>query len=175
MPESPFGVIDSVSVVREAIAWLSDRRAFDERGQRLRAWNQLLDDLTLCLGELGRELRDEIPPLVGAMAPTLELKEDAGPAERMHAAAELEKLLDELDTGQAVVAAWHDLLAAYRDETNTPELCDLRESQLAALASYAVSTGSSCPVSSGERSRGGETRIRAAVEVARRVGAKPPG
>jgi hypothetical protein len=128
----PFGVIDPVSLVHEAIDWLGDARSFNSL--RRRAWRQLLDDLKLSVAELGPELRAQLEPLLSSMTPLLQLAKDAGASERTQASKAIETLLSSLDTGQAVVAAWHDLLAAYRDESASPELCDLRESQLAAVA-----------------------------------------
>src|SRR3954451_22783396 len=58
VPPTPSGVIDPVSVAREALVWLDDARAFDHH--RRRAWQQLRDDLELSLRELGPELVERL-------------------------------------------------------------------------------------------------------------------
>jgi hypothetical protein len=132
VPPPPYGVIDPVSILREAVIWLRDARAFD--GLRRRAWLQLRGDVELSLGKLGPDARAVIDAAVASAVPALDLSLGAGAAERNRAIVVLEQLIATLDSGAVVVAAWHDLLAAYADETATPELCDLRESQLAASA-----------------------------------------
>lgn len=131
-PPPPFGVIDPVSVIREAVTWLRDARPFD--GRRHTAWRQLRDDLELSLGGLGPELRAHIASVAASVASALDLEKYAPVTKRDQAAAGLEELLAALDTGPGVVAAWHDLIGAYSDDAAPPELCDLRESQLAAIA-----------------------------------------
>ena len=131
-PSPPTGVLDPVSLAREAIDWLLDARAFDAR--RLTAWSQLVTDLNLALAEVGPALRSQLAPTVAAIAPLLQLTRGAGDRERRLATKALEELLASLDTGGAAVAAWHDLIAAYQDVAVSPETCDLRESQLAAVA-----------------------------------------
>lgn len=131
-PAPPFGVIDPVSLVREGVTWLRDARAFD--GRRRTAWLQLRDDLELSVRELGVELRAHLDPVVSSVMPALDLEKHAPAAKRDRAGAGLEELLSTLDSGPIVVAAWHDLVAAYSDEAAPPEFCDLRESQLAAVA-----------------------------------------
>lgn len=131
-PPPPFGVIDPVSVIGEGVTWLRDARAFD--GRRRTAWLQLRDDLDLSLRELGPELRAHVASVASPIAPALDLEKYTPVTKRHRAVAGLEELLATLDTGRAVVAAWHDLVAAYSDAAAPPELCDLREAQLAALA-----------------------------------------
>ncbi len=131
-PSPPTGVLDPVCLAREAIDWLLDARAFDAR--RLTARSQLVNDLNLALAEVGPALRSQLEPTIAAIAPLLQLNRGAGDAERRIAANAVKKLLASLDTGNAAVAAWHDLIAAYKDVAVSAETCDLRESQLAAVA-----------------------------------------
>jgi hypothetical protein len=118
--------------VHEAIAWLLDARAFTRT--RRRAWSQLVSDLRLSFKHLGPALHRRLDPHLRATMSSLELEEDASPRDRARASRTLTSLLAALDSGEAVVAAWHDLLTVYRNTAASPELCDLRESQLAALA-----------------------------------------
>jgi hypothetical protein len=97
-------------------------------------WQQLQTDLMTAFDELGPELSREVRPTFDLSSPVLNLRRGAEAAERVAAATALQALLASLDTSAATVAAWRDLLAAYRDEQSAPELCDLRESQLAAIA-----------------------------------------
>src|SRR4051794_6667816 len=69
VPPTPSGVIDPVSVAREALVWLDDARVFDSH--RGRAWQQLRDDLELSLRELGPELDAYLAPTVASMSPGL--------------------------------------------------------------------------------------------------------
>jgi hypothetical protein len=87
VPAPPFGVIDPVCVVREAVTWLRDVRPFD--GRRRSAWLHR-DDLELSLRELGSELRAHVDPIVASFTSALELEKYAPAMKRDRTAAELE-------------------------------------------------------------------------------------
>src|SRR3954463_9214718 len=109
VPPTPSGVIDPVSVAREALVWLDDARAFDHH--RRRAWQQLRDALELSLRELRPELQACLAPTVASIGPGLGLRQGAAAPDRLGAATEIRRILTVLDSGDALAAAWHDLIA----------------------------------------------------------------